>query len=343
MLDEIQESASNRLSQIEESETKIDLVLDLLSCIVSFSSPLQRPKFENLARKYLSSSLTPPSLTAIYKILYHIKTSDIKLCNNFWDRSLELIEKESSDNKLIKLLNLCHKYVHFNNDVGHRYRYYKFEKSVINLLLHELEFGIAGIIPYKFSRIASFIIAYNNNLDILDMITNKFEEMKTQFSVTDILSISKGLQIAYENSNYKNPVSVNKNFTTIKNILNECAENEITVNKKCNLQNINRLLRGYTFRRGDIENKLYTTILDYYLLPENEFSTQILKDLSFTLHFNKCLLPEAVDKMVDYVIKMRGSVLGNTVDKVLYLCYYLGYLPENGDEFFDVAAKIIIR
>lgn len=335
MLEKIQKSASSRLSDIEESEHDLETTLDLLSCVVSFSSPLQRPKFEKLALNYIEN-LSPPSLSSMYKILYHIKSENVKLYNKFWEKALEQVQTETSHDKLSKLLNLCHKYMHFYTDITNRYRYYGFEKEIIQLLLNKLN-GFDGLVKNKFSRIAAFVVAYNNDLDVLRMITEKISNIR-HFSSVDYLNISKGLQIAMDNA--KNP-DVQKYFNRIADVLNESITNEISIKKNRELQNLNTLARGFAFRKGNDSN-VFNLIIDSFVENENGFSSHIIRDLSYFLQINSCLVPSLVEKMSDYVVRNGESILGNTVDKLLNLCYLTGYVPRN-ERFLDVASEIIAR
>lgn len=342
MLEEIQECASQRLSEIEDLESNLETILDFLSCVASFSSPLLRPKYEKMAKKYIKGSLTPPSLSAMYKILYHIKSTDYQLYNIFWNKALEQVNLITSEEKLNKLLSLCHKYMYYNTDAGSRYRHKSFEESVIQLLLKELKTGIGGLVTYKFSRISAFIIGYSNDENVLKDITNKIMECG-RFTPLDSLNLSKGLQLAFENSNNSNSKIFNQCYSNIAMVLNKCAENEIVIKQNLRLPNINNVMRSYTFRKGDSKTKLFKLILDNYLLNQNNFSTHILKDLTYSLYINNFLIPDIMEKMVDYILEKNSNLLGTTVYKLLYLNYYLGYIPKKIEDFSNVAAELLIR
>lgn len=47
-------------------------------------------------------------------------------------------------------------------------------------------------------------------------------------------------------------------------------------------------------------------------------------------------------KLMDYIVVNEQFVLGDTVEKVLYCCYNLGFIPQS-DAVLDSAVKIINR
>lgn len=342
MLGEIQKHASKLLQKMEgEIDSSVEIILDLLSCIVSFSSPLQRPRFEKLAKRYIENNLTPLSLSALYKILYHIKSSDTELCNMFWDRSLQCAESDTPTDALQNLLSICHKYMHFSQDIGTRYRYYKFENTIIRMLLKELDNNILSHIPSKFARIASFIIAYSNDIETVEDTVQRLIDMSHRFNSSDCLIVSKGLQFASENIKFRKDTDLKKLFDSLAETLDKCTLKEMKQNN--DLPNINILLRGYIIRKGNMNDELFLKLIKHYDVNPEIFSSNIAKDLAFALQRNNCFMPESIDVLTNYVIKKKETVLGNIAEKVLNLCYTHGYTPKNNDEFLSIASKLIIR
>ncbi|GLV37150.1 uncharacterized protein CBL_02020 [Carabus blaptoides fortunei] len=342
MLEEIQKHASKLLQKMEgEIDSSVETILDLLSCIVSFSSPLQRPRFEKLAKRYIENNLTPLSLSALYKILYHIKSSDTELCNIFWDRLLQCVQNDTPTDILPSLISICHKYMHFSQDIGTRYRYYKFENTIIKMLLTELDINLLSYIPSKFARIASFIIAYSNDIETAENTLQRLIDMSHRFNSGDCLIVSKGLQFALENIKFRKDNDVMKLLNSLTESLDKCIVKEMKQNN--DLPNINILLRGYMIRKGNMNHELFLKLIKQYDVNSEIFSSNIAKDLAFALQRNNCFVPESIDLLTNYVIKKKEAVLGNIAEKVLSLCYKHGYTSKNNDEFLTVASKLIIR
>jgi hypothetical protein len=50
-----------------------------------------------------------------------------------------------------------------------------------------------------------------------------------------------------------------------------------------------------------------------------------------------------LDKLVNYIVENGDHILGDTVIRLLYTCYSLGYTPTQAESFFSVTADIITR
>lgn len=95
----------------------------------------------------------------------------------------------------------CHRYMHFNNNLNGTYKNVQFEKTVIDLLVKDLRDGITALLPSGFSKSASFILAYGHTPDdhtFPEYIVQRIEAMQEQFTVSDCLQLTRGLQIAME-------------------------------------------------------------------------------------------------------------------------------------------------
>lgn len=91
--------------------------------------------------------------------------------------------------------------MHFNNNLGGTYRHKNFEYEINEILLNELINGISSIIPTKFAKLSSFILAYgykSNSNTIPNIIIDKIEDMSLQLNIIDCLQLSRALQIAFE-------------------------------------------------------------------------------------------------------------------------------------------------
>lgn len=71
-------------------------------------------------------------------------------------------------------------------------------------------------------------------------------------------------------------------------------------------------------------------------------SSRLIKDITFSLNASNCVLPNVCAQMFQYIVENRDYVLGETVEKALFCCYRLGYIPDN-DDAIKYAADIIQR
>lgn len=101
-----------------------------------------------------------------------------------------------------KLGKYCHSYMHFNNNLNGTYRHFAFERTVVNLLINDMQTGISALLPSVFAKSASFIISYGHtNRDkkmFPEFIVQKVEAMEEQFTITDCYHLTRGIQIALE-------------------------------------------------------------------------------------------------------------------------------------------------
>lgn len=74
-----------------------------------------------------------------------------------------------------------------------------------------------------------------------------------------------------------------------------------------------------------------------------DISSRMLREVSKNLLTTNCLIPSMLDRLASYVVKNGDHILGDTVVRLLYLCYCLGYTPTQAISFFSVASSIILR
>jgi hypothetical protein len=120
---EMHEAATQFLSQVEDERISsnplaFQVTTDLLSCLVSFSSPTQRLALEKLAKHHLEGSTSPSSLPTLFKILRQLKTSNVKLCDAFWSKTLQCMENIPEEREDYKLFRVSHRLVEENQGFG---------------------------------------------------------------------------------------------------------------------------------------------------------------------------------------------------------------------------------
>lgn len=181
---------------------------ELLACAVLYSLPQSRLELTEIAKSIMFSSeeMSSAALPSLFKVLRLLKISNIKLIDAYWDRVLNEIESNPEEKENYRLARTSHRYMHFNNNLGGTYRHGKLEAVVSGLILNELRTGLSNMMPMRFSKLSSFIVAYGTHekkgsrmsYAFPNFIVEKLEEIKEQLSVFDCLQISRGLQIALE-------------------------------------------------------------------------------------------------------------------------------------------------
>lgn len=92
--------------------------------------------------------------------------------------------------------------MHFNNNLQGTYRHYPFEKTMVELLLNDLDKGITTYLPTGFAKSASFILSYGHTqydkYIFPEFIVRKVEAMEEQLKIFDCLQLSRGIQISLQ-------------------------------------------------------------------------------------------------------------------------------------------------
>ena len=164
--------------------------------------------------------------------------------------------------------------MHFNNNLGGTYRHYELEKRMINWLWNEVENGVAGIIPSKFARVVSFILAYGNigqrraaaSESTLTKLVEKLVNMAPQLSRMDCLYISKGFKIANSIGHQRRNISQDfvEVFMQVDAVLNNCMVKHLE-EPDLKLSDINKMIRCYINRRQVQDTDLFGQLIKRYV------------------------------------------------------------------------------
>lgn len=73
-----------------------------------------------------------------------------------------------------------------------------------------------------------------------------------------------------------------------------------------------------------------------------QLNSRAIREITFNLNASKYAMPSVCASLMQYIVDNRDLVLGDTVEKVLYCCYNLGYAPEN-DDIMEASLHIINR
>lgn len=178
---------------------------ELLACSVMYALPDKRTRLTEYAREFIYAKdvpMQPALLQTLFKILRYLKISNVHICDGYWSKVMHEIRTNESEQQNYMLARHCHRYMHFNNNLGGTYHHREFEKYVTGLMVDEMRTGITAYIPGKFAKVAAFIIAYGhtpNGRQVLpEFVVCRLEDMAGQFKIADCLQISRGIQIALQ-------------------------------------------------------------------------------------------------------------------------------------------------
>lgn len=193
------------LAEALETLLSKQMTPETLACFVPFSQPQRRETLINAYKALISSPESWQSHNAtgyLFTILRSLKVSDAKICNTYWNNVVEELNNTPEEVLQLKFLRHCHHYMNFNNNLGGTYRHNELEKKLSQLCMTAIDHDIAGRIPQKFARLASFVFAYGHTpyswKKYPNILLSKIINMSEQFTPTDWFFISRGLQISVE-------------------------------------------------------------------------------------------------------------------------------------------------
>lgn len=331
-----------RADHLLESQTS----LELLTCSLLEILPGKRVRYIEITNKVLENLNSDADLTLplLFKVLRLLKTSNVDLCNRYWDKVKEEIERDPNDH--LKIARYTHRYMHFNNNLGGTYRHRKLEKTIINFLFNQIENGVTALIPNAFSRAVAFIIGYGSQLltedTIPELIIDKVDDMSAQFSIQDCYRLSRGLQIAHE-LRYKFfiPRKEAPHLVRIEEILNKCSNQHIK-RPDLNINDLNLIVKSYNARRSSRKSSIFQEMITKYDTVQGEFNSRVIRDIVYNLTNSDYHCQAIFEQVIDYIKKNADFVTGETLDKAIGCFYTLGYIPDDED-FFKVCHQIINR
>ncbi|XP_037052423.1 FAST kinase domain-containing protein 1, mitochondrial isoform X2 [Bradysia coprophila] len=321
---------------------------EMLPSTVFYSSPANRKHLTKLAKNYLISDPNPDAaaLKSLFKALRLLKISDITVCNDYWSKVNNFIMSNPSQQKFHMITKYCHRYMHFNNNLNGTYKNYPLEKTLVKLLVKDLDEGISAVIPSRFSKAASFILAYGHTPDkytFPEYIVQKIEAMQEQFTVVDCLTLTRGIQVALQmRFNRERSPALIQQIVRMENVFNACTDRHLD-QPNLSLSDLNSVIRSYSSRKSEMKASIYRKMIEKYETIHHEpLNSRIIRDITFNLNVAKYSVPTLCNSINEYVIKNREFVLGDTVQKVLYCFYNLNYYPKD-ETIFECATESINR
>lgn len=296
---------------------------ELLACAVLYTLPEQRIAMTKIAKDIVYSKTKTPTaslLPSLFKALRLLKISNLDLCNAYWTKVLNEIQNNPKEREIYRIARFCHRYMHFNNNLGGTYRHIEYERTLINLILDEIKGGLSSMIPSKFAKLSSFVIAYGQSIEfknqIPEFIVCKFEEMSKQFTAIDCLHISRGIQISLEMKyKYYMPKLFASQILRIETVLNEAAERHVH-DENLSLIDLNSIIRAYNNRKSSVKTNLFQQIIRKYETVPDALTSRLIRDITFNLNSSGYKIPRMCEKMLDYLNDNRDYVIGDTVEKV---------------------------
>ncbi|KAL5276542.1 hypothetical protein ACFFRR_002016 [Megaselia abdita] len=305
----------------------------ILSYVVQFSPYSEREAltefFKNTMKPNIAANVS--DLYNYFQILRTLKTSDTRLCNLYWDEALKDVQSNVNNNEIFKAFKHCHRYMHFNNNLGGTYRHTRFEQRISRLAMDDLKHGISGIVPTKFAQLTSFVLAYGHtsekNYKFPDFLVQRIRDMSQQFSIVDVFNLSRGIHIALE-IRFKHHVSndLATQLVKIESIFTECIERHLQ-DKTINLSDISMIVRSLNNRKSSRKTHIYKKAMEKYtqILP-SPINSRLIRDITFNLNSSHFSVPSLMNHIFNYIVENKEYVIGDTVEKALFSAYNQGIL-----------------
>lgn len=137
---------------------------------------------------------------------YIITTGNREIYQKYWDKIFEDLSNISPQalDIDVTLAILSYRYCSLQKRLTNRYRCHKFESLLKELIFLEVKYGVSAWLPHRVARMSTFVIGYANdvffdNITLPEYFVKKIEEMAPQFTVSEIIDISIGLEIFHRN------------------------------------------------------------------------------------------------------------------------------------------------
>ncbi|XP_068238071.1 FAST kinase domain-containing protein 1, mitochondrial [Palaemon carinicauda] len=341
ILYKVRERASNLIEDSKSSYKKARLML----CLAPFSTYEARSRFEEIIIESLESDDLFDLIPIIFKCLRSTKTSNFRLCNSFWYKALVAVEGEIANIKgqflgMEEILRrrVYQRYMYFNNNLGGTYRNITLEKRMNEAFVEELR-GQCGMIPHKVAGMSSFLIGYCGVDGIPDDILDKVLSNSQQFSLQDIVNLSRGIQIslAFHTKNARR--SYTEQISSLCHVLNTCTERHLK--NVSSIASVCYLTRAFLSRGGSSRTFLFDALVEAHIPLLGNLNSRIIRDISINFQKTKYCSPKIFEAVAQYIIDNQEYILAGTLERYLTCIYSLGYHPESNDNFFSACFNIL--
>lgn len=307
--------------------------LKLLTASACFSSAINRTSLKKAIVNYLTYRLSGPNLALLGRIIFFTKSSDETICNMFWDKLTKALVTDPTFRET-NLLKLSSFYLTFHNEIN-GYRNFNFENRMNSWLEDLVNEEFLILFPKVLCSIGTFIIVFGRNEYVLSKILDKLQESQEQLRHIDIFSLAKSLKITrdlkYQNFNFY--------YQKIENlIINTLSRKNFNLKQN----ELNLFIKSWIYLEKTENNEIFENVCKE-LKIEGHLTSKSIKNYYFSLYSTDILMPDILDEMAGYVVKNQERILGFNAQKVINLCYFLGYTPQNSKAFFKVITDIMLR
>lgn len=143
---------------------------------------------------------------ALLKNKRYITTSVKEIHQKYWEKIFEDLSNISTQalDIDVTLSILSFRYCSLQKGLTSRYRCHKFESLLKELIFLEVKYGFSAWLPHRVAKMSTFVIGYANeiffdNITLPEYFVKKIEEMAPQFTVSEIIDISIGIEIFHRN------------------------------------------------------------------------------------------------------------------------------------------------
>lgn len=315
-------------------------------CMAPFTPLKSKRFFEVLIAEQLEQKDLYEYIMVIFKALRHIKTSNTKLCDAFWMKSMTSVEEELQSRPYrlglqeMARRKVYQRYMYFNNNLGGTYRNYALEKALTHLLLEDLK-TCMGHLPNKVANMASFIISYSSSEGIPEDVYEKVLLCGPQFSIFDTLILSRGIQISLALNRKNVQRKLMQQITTICRVLD--ARTEEFLKSASSLIDVTNLTRAYLNRKGSPRTFTFDRIMAAYPPLLHELNARHIRDICLSFNNTLYLAPDILEAVSQYVVSNQEFLLADTMDLVLMCFYSLGYTPPHVDQLLAACSNAFLE
>ncbi|KAK4328674.1 hypothetical protein Pmani_000921 [Petrolisthes manimaculis] len=311
--------------------------LDSTAVSSPYTSPKLKNYFEGMVAEHLDRKDLHDYIVILFKTLRYIKTSNFRLCNAFWLKSMKAVELEIKKQPIHFLglkdmmrRNLYHRYMYFNNNLGGSYRNYPFENTMSKLLLKDIRMA-TGLVPSKLAYMTSFLLSYSPKEGLPEDVIERVLLCGPQFSIFDSLVLSRGIQISLALNSFLKRRKMQQITALCRMLDSSCEQHLKTVNS---LVDMTHILRAYVSRGGSPRAFLFERILAAHLPFLSQLNSRHIKDLCFCLINARYLSPEILNSITQYITEHKDYIHVETSELVLSCLYKLGHHPPESERFF---------
>ncbi|KAK3871904.1 hypothetical protein Pcinc_022968 [Petrolisthes cinctipes] len=308
-----------------------------LLCLAPYTSPKLKNYFEGMVAEHLDRKDIHEYIVILFKTLRYIKTSNFRLCNAFWLKSMNAVELEIEKQPIHFLglkdmmrRNLYHRYMYFNNNLGGSYRNYPFENTMSKFLLKDIRMA-TGLVPSKLAYMTSFLLSYSPKEGLPEDVIERVLLCGPQFSIFDSLVLSRGIQITLALNSFLKRRKMQQITALCRMLDSSCEQHLKTANS---LVDMTHILRAYVSRGGSPRAFLFERILAAHLPFLSQLNSRHIRDLCFCLINARYSSPEILNSITQYVTEHKDYIHVTTSELVLSCLYKLGHHPPESERFF---------